>query len=457
MAAPQGRSCVTPDERWLAAAWPFVSDQLPPAPAGVLEVGCGPLGGFVPALLGGGYEVVGVDPEAPEGPGYHQVEFERYQSPKPVECVVASTSLHHVADLDEVLDRVKTTLVADGVLVVEWAWERFDEATARWCFARLAPPASAAEPGWLHGHQQRWVASGQPWDAHCRAWATAEGLHTGREILRGLDARFERRLCTFGPYFFPDLADTTEADEQAAIDAGQIQATGIRYAGRLPQPSFRSCYRFVGLGLVAYQHVRERARLVEFGDGTGSVTLCGLGGCAHRGGTPNDAPAGLPVALLAAGRKDEAIEALLAARQWPIHVFEYTFQALTTLADALLNGHADQVIAAVEPMRGPEPFYRAGALVAAARVRRLRAAGAPVPRARRSAAAVSRHPPSVRCHPPRSRHPRPPGGRADQRRYCRTAVPVGADRRKSRVLAARQTRRPESNRPRRPPPGTAAT
>jgi len=59
---------VTPDERWLAAAWPFVSDQLPPAPAGVLEVGCGPLGGFVPALLGGGYEAVGVDPEAPEGP-----------------------------------------------------------------------------------------------------------------------------------------------------------------------------------------------------------------------------------------------------------------------------------------------------------------------------------------------------------------------------------------------------
>jgi DNA-binding CsgD family transcriptional regulator len=113
--------------------------------------------------------------------------------------------------------------------------------------------------------------------------------------------------------------------------------------------------------------VRERARLVEFGDGTG-VTLCGLGGCAHRGGTPNDAPAGLPVALLAAGRKDEAIEALLAARQWPIHVFEYTFQALTTLADALLNGHADQVIAAVEPMRGPEPFYRAGALVAAAEI-----------------------------------------------------------------------------------------
>jgi hypothetical protein len=31
-------------------------------------------------------------------------------------------------------------LVPGGVLVVvEWAWERFDEATARWCFARLTP------------------------------------------------------------------------------------------------------------------------------------------------------------------------------------------------------------------------------------------------------------------------------------------------------------------------------
>lgn len=37
----------------------------------------------------------------------------------------------------------------------------------------------------------------------------------------------------FGPYFFADLADTAESQEQAAIDAGQIQATGIRYVGRL--------------------------------------------------------------------------------------------------------------------------------------------------------------------------------------------------------------------------------
>jgi hypothetical protein len=85
-----------------------------------------------------------------------------------------------VADLDEVLDRLETLLVPGGVLVVvEWAWERFDEATARWCFDRLAPLAPGAEPGWLHRYQERWAASGQPWDGYLRAWAEAEGLHRG--------------------------------------------------------------------------------------------------------------------------------------------------------------------------------------------------------------------------------------------------------------------------------------
>ena len=86
----------------------------------------------------------------------------------------------------------------------------------------------------------------------------------------------------------------------------------------------------------------------------------------HRGGTPNDAPAALPLALIAAGRSNEAADALRAARQWPVHVFEYTFEALTTLAAALLNERFEQVVPALEPMRAPEPFFRAGVLVAAA-------------------------------------------------------------------------------------------
>jgi hypothetical protein len=57
-------------------------------------------------------------------------------------------------------------------------------------------------------------------------------LHPGDAIVRGLDARFQRRFHAEGPYPFADLADTSEPEEQAAIDAGRIRAVGIRYAAR---------------------------------------------------------------------------------------------------------------------------------------------------------------------------------------------------------------------------------
>jgi SAM-dependent methyltransferase len=223
---------VSADEVWLAAEWIFVHSHLPVPPATVLEIGCGPLGGFVPALRRAGYDAVGVDPEAPDEPVYQRVDFEDCQLPPRVDAVVACTSLHHVQDLDDVLDRLAAVLAPKGtVVVVEWARERFDEATARWCFAHLSAPTAPPEPGWLHRHRDEWVASGLPWEAYLNAWAAKEGLHIGEEILRGLDARFDRRLYTLGPYFFADLGDTTALREQEAISAGHIRATGIRYVG----------------------------------------------------------------------------------------------------------------------------------------------------------------------------------------------------------------------------------
>ena len=222
---------MTPDERWLAAVWPVVRRQLPAPPAQVLEIGCGPLGGFVPMLRAAGYGATGVDPEAPGRPGYHRVEFEAYNLPGPVDAVVACTSLHHVNDLGRVLDRVHGALAPGGVMaVVEWARERFDEPTARWCFARL--PRTDGEPGWLAERQAQWQTSGGSWADYCRSWALAEGLHSGQDILRELQARFATEALGSGPYFFPDLGDTTEAEEQEAIDAGQIQANRVDYHGR---------------------------------------------------------------------------------------------------------------------------------------------------------------------------------------------------------------------------------
>jgi 2-polyprenyl-3-methyl-5-hydroxy-6-metoxy-1,4-benzoquinol methylase len=43
----------------------FVLSRLPRAPARVLEVGCGIEGGVTPALAACGYDVLGIDPDAP--------------------------------------------------------------------------------------------------------------------------------------------------------------------------------------------------------------------------------------------------------------------------------------------------------------------------------------------------------------------------------------------------------
>src|SRR3954465_7860049 len=111
-------------ERWLAAMWPVVLDRLPASPARVVEVGCGPLGGFVPMLGASGYEAIGVDPKAPWGPQYHPVAIEQLDPPDQVDVVIASTSLHHVADPADVIARLASLLASDGTLIViEWAWE----------------------------------------------------------------------------------------------------------------------------------------------------------------------------------------------------------------------------------------------------------------------------------------------------------------------------------------------
>jgi len=222
---------MTSGERWLAAIWPLVRARLPDLPARVVDIGCGTLGGFVPFLRAAGYDATGVDPEAPEGAGYHRVEFERFETEERFDAAIASTSLHHVSDPAEVIERIAAALKSRGVaVVVEWDWEKFDEPTARWCFKRL--PADGEE-NWLHRRRDAWAASGRDWRAYLGDCAGADGVHPGEALTRLLDGRFERRHLATGPYFFPDL-DTTKADEQAAIDTGQIQPTRIDWAGTLP-------------------------------------------------------------------------------------------------------------------------------------------------------------------------------------------------------------------------------
>jgi 2-polyprenyl-3-methyl-5-hydroxy-6-metoxy-1,4-benzoquinol methylase len=222
---------MTAAERWLAAVWPRVRAWLPVPPARVLEIGCGPQGGFVPQLRRSGYEVVGVDPEAPDEADYRRSTFEHVDLEGRFDAVVASTSLHHVADPAEVIGHASRMLAGSGtVVVIEWEWESFDEPTARWCFARLGPDEDA---GWLHRLRDEWATSGQAWEAYLRAWVEQERIHSSAALLRLLDRTFDRQHLSHEAYVFPDLAGTSEEDELAAIEAGKIRATRVDYVGRV--------------------------------------------------------------------------------------------------------------------------------------------------------------------------------------------------------------------------------
>jgi hypothetical protein len=172
----------TPDDPWLAGCG-RIRTELPPTPATVLEMGCGSMGGFVPAL-----------PRARTTGGSrwwrrcHCITWPSWTRPwtssRRCWCLAARW----------------------------WSWSGPGSDSTRPPPVVLRPAditRPRAEPGWLHRHQERWAASGKPWDGYLRAWAEQEGLHPGEAILRGLDARFDRRLYVEAPYFF-NLADTSD-------------------------------------------------------------------------------------------------------------------------------------------------------------------------------------------------------------------------------------------------------
>jgi SAM-dependent methyltransferase len=202
----------------------FVHAHLPPAPARVLEVGCG-RGDLARALARSGHRVVAIDPEAPRGELFRAARLEQFADPDPFDAVVASLVLHHVADLPGALDKIALLLRRHGRLILnEHAVDRLDEPTARWYLdkrAQVRPGASQS----LEQCLREWV------DDHA-------DLHGYAEMRQELDRRFTERFFAWAPYLHGELAGAvTEAEEQALIDASAIQATGFRYVGERSPPA----------------------------------------------------------------------------------------------------------------------------------------------------------------------------------------------------------------------------
>ena len=121
----------------------FVEQHLPPRPARVLEIGCG-RGELARALADRGFDVVAIDPAAPEGAIYRRVSLGEFADPEPFDAVVAIRSLHHIPDLDGAVSKMAELLRPGGRLIVhEHAWQRLDDRTARWYLERRTAQAPA--------------------------------------------------------------------------------------------------------------------------------------------------------------------------------------------------------------------------------------------------------------------------------------------------------------------------
>ena len=232
---------------WQRRVEEFVLGRIGDPPSRVLEVGCGD-GELARALARAGHRVTAIDPQAPErapdqdpgGPEFLRVGIEGFSDPGPFDRVVASLSLHHVGDLAGALAKISSLLGAGGELVVvEFAWERIDGATAEWALGRLPEAPTSGKPSWLercrggraHDGQEGDHDHGDHSEAQFAGWAE-EGFHDSRRICEELGRRFVERRFERVPYLYPDLRDdVSEADEIAAIEARTINAIGFRYVG----------------------------------------------------------------------------------------------------------------------------------------------------------------------------------------------------------------------------------
>jgi hypothetical protein len=194
----------------------FVLDRLPAPPARVLEVGCGNEGGLVPSLAERGYDVLGVDPQAPTGDRYVRAHFEEsfdVLTGRPWDAVVAARVLHHVDPLAEGVGLLAQ--LAPILLVDEFAPDLITGDAQAWYEARRREAGDVPAPERIDDWRRR--------HPH---------LHPHEVVLTALRRRYDERELVWVPYFHRWLRSrAVEEEEQASIAAGEIPAIGWRWAG----------------------------------------------------------------------------------------------------------------------------------------------------------------------------------------------------------------------------------
>jgi hypothetical protein len=143
------------------------------------------------ALNRAGFDVVAVDPKAPDGRIFRRCRIE---------------------DLDEAPQVSGLLRARDRIIVYEFAWDQFDAKTANWFWMRRAG---------LSPRMRRHLGGRSPSDC------------TYRQMRRELDRRFTARFFAWTPYLheYPGGLGS-ERQERRFIEAGEIRPMGFRFVGQ---------------------------------------------------------------------------------------------------------------------------------------------------------------------------------------------------------------------------------
>lgn len=223
----------------------FIKSYLTEEGATILEVGCGD-GRLAAEMNRAGYRVTGIDlsPEKIEKARRLDVQAEvadvlEYEANIQFDAVLFTRSLHHIHNLDAVMNKVKTLLGEKGrILVDDFAIDEMDERTADWFYelrdvVDLAAGRAPAHPG--EAPLARWKAEHHHEPA----------LHSKTAMVRALELKFGNVHATKAPYLYRYFVDSCEhsplrseavnnvfAWEKRLIDKGTIQPIGLRVVAK---------------------------------------------------------------------------------------------------------------------------------------------------------------------------------------------------------------------------------
>lgn len=230
----------------------FLERVLPPAPARLLEVGCGD-GRIAAALAALGYGVTALDEIPAPAPGVARegvawiasdfLFFGGAPDGAPFDVILFSRSLHHIAPLDRALDHAASLLAPGGLLVAEeFAVERVNHPTARWWYDLEAVLVAASI---LPPPDPTLAAVRNPLGRWRQEHAADPPLATGHAMLAGVRERFETGPAEEAPYLYravaaratavPGVADRVVRQvheiEERLIRERDIAAAGLRIVG----------------------------------------------------------------------------------------------------------------------------------------------------------------------------------------------------------------------------------